>query len=139
MDFISFVGLELKKYHFNDPNSVSELELAVSKIHCIEFHVTNIFFFRYNMVTSMRQVSLSSSTYTFTKTLHKKIWMKNICVQQLSQDVVIQEAKKWLLWRLTPKGPGLVIHQNHLKTATLRCDIIRFFQNFLHYFQPLDL
>ena len=94
IDFISFVGLKFKKCHFNDSNLVSELELVVSKIHCIEFRVTNIFFFKYNTVTSMRQVSLSSSTYTFTKTLHKKIWMKSMCVHQLSFDNVIREAKK---------------------------------------------
>ena len=40
---------------------------------------------------------------------------------------------------LTPKGPGLVIHQNHFKTVTFRSDIIRFFQKPFYYFQPLDL
>ena len=31
-------------------------------------------------------------------------------------------------YALTPKGPGVVIHQNHFKIVTLRSDIIRFFQ-----------
>ena len=37
-------------------------------------------------------------------------------------------------YTLTPKGPGLVMHQNHLKTAILRCDIIRFFQFYFTIF-----
>ena len=36
--------------------------------------------------------------------------------------------------KLTPKGLGLVIHQNHLKTTTLGCDIIRFFQTLFNNF-----
>ena len=62
MNFISLVGLKNKKYHFDDSNSDLELELELSKIHYIEIRVTNIFFFRYNMITSMRQVSPSSNT-----------------------------------------------------------------------------
>ena len=77
---ISFVRPKFKIGHLNDSNSDLQFELGVSKIHCIELCVTNIFFFEYNTITSNEASSLSFSTHTTTKTLHKKIWMKNICV-----------------------------------------------------------
>ena len=56
-----------------------------------------------------------------------------------AKDTIPHEAILLEDFRLTPKGPSLVIHQNHFKTVTLRSDIIRFFQKLFYYFQPLDL
>ena len=97
---ISFVRPKFKKVILMTQIQIHSLSQEFLKYIALNYVSQTFSSLNITQLPQMRQVSLSFSTHTITKTLHKKIWMKNICICQLSSNNVIRDAKKWLLFCL---------------------------------------